>query len=491
MNQCKRGNIINIRQTVVALCFIILLIATVSFASASDMSDNMTVSEVDDQDTIKATEIQKDALGEGQKSFEQLDEEIHDGSVPEGGLIELNSSYTFSDTDTVSVGTEGIGITKDVTIDGKGYTLDASNKASIFKIANNAHVILKNIVFSNGNATDGGAIYVEAGSTIEVINCTFQNNFASNDGGAIYMADDSLTSTSTIYDSTFTLNIAANNGGAIYTASTLNVTLSDFSYNNASNSGGSMYVGGAVHISRSTFDHESAASGGAIDLYDEEDNHSTIENSSFTNCYSSGDGGAVYIRTDNVIVENVEFAQNTAGDDGGAIFWEGGNGRIYNITCTDNRGISKDKSDNETSSTRGGTICLTGSNVTISASSFTSSAAYIDEGKNSSKVDGGALFITGNDVTLSDVTFSDCNAANEGGAVYLIGNNTRIIRCDFTDSTAKDGGALFVNGTHCELHDSTFTGNIAGDDGGAIFWEGDNGVIYNITCADNMQTTKA
>ena len=65
MNQCKRGNIINIRQTVVALCFIILLIATVSFASASDMSDNMTVSEVDDQDTIKATEIQKDALGEG------------------------------------------------------------------------------------------------------------------------------------------------------------------------------------------------------------------------------------------------------------------------------------------------------------------------------------------------------------------------------------------------------------------------------------------
>ena len=485
MNQCKRGNIINIKQTVVALCFIILLIATVSFASASDMSDNMTVSEVDDQDTIKATEIQKDALGEGQKSFEQLDEEIHDGSVPEGGLIELNSSYTFSDTDTVSVGTDGIGITKDVTIDGKGYTLNASNKAFIFKIANNAHVILKNIVFSNGNATNGGAIYVEAGSTIEVINCTFQNNFASNDGGAIYMADDSLTSTSTIYDSTFTLNIAANNGGAIYTASTLNVTLSDFSYNNASNSGGSMYVGGAVHISRSTFDHESAASGGAIDLYDDEDNHSTIENSSFTNCYSSGDGGAVYIRTDNVIVENVEFAHNTAGDDGGAIYWEGGNGRIYNITCSDNRGISKDKSDNETSSTRGGTICLTGSNVTISASSFTSSAAYIDEGKNSSKVDGGALFITGNDVTLSDVTFSDCNAANEGGAVYLIGNNTKIIRCDFTDSTAKDGGALFVNGTHCELHNSTFTGNIAGDDGGAIFWEGNNGVIYNITCADN------
>jgi len=485
LNQCKRGNIINIKQTVVALCFIILLIATVSFASASDMSDNMTVSEVDDQDTIKATEIQKDALGEGQKSFEQLDEEIHDGSVPEGGLIELNSSYTFSDTDTVSVGTEGIGITKDVTIDGKGYTLDASNKASIFKIANNAHVILKNIVFSNGNATDGGAIYVEAGSTIEVINCTFQNNFASNDGGAIYMADDSLTSTSSIYDSIFTKNFADNNGGAIYTASTLNVTLSDFSYNNASNSGGSMYVGGAVHISRSTFDHESATSGGAIDLYDEEDNHSTIENSSFTNCYSSGDGGAVYIRTDNVIVENVEFAQNTAGDDGGAIFWEGGNGRIYNITCTDNRGISRDKDGNDTSSTRGGTICLTGSNVTISKSSFTSSAAYIDEGKNSSKVDGGALFITGNDVTLSDVTFSDCNAANEGGAVYLIGNNTRIIRCDFTDSTAKDGGALFVNGTHCELHNSTFTGNIAGDDGGAIFWEGDNGVIYNITCADN------
>jgi predicted outer membrane repeat protein len=178
-----------------------LLIAAMSFAAASDVSDNMTVSDAVDEDTIEITDIQEDALGEGQKSFEQLDSVIHNESVPEAGLIELNSSYTFSDTDNASVGTEGITIDKDITIDGKGYTLNASDKSSIFRITNTSHVILKNIIFTNGNATDGGAIYVESGSTIEVINCTFQNNFASHDGGAIYTADASLTSTSIINDS--------------------------------------------------------------------------------------------------------------------------------------------------------------------------------------------------------------------------------------------------------------------------------------------------
>ena len=384
------------------LCMTLVLFSAISFASASDVSDNVTVSNSNDLN------IQQDILGEGQKTFKQLDNVICNDSIPVGGVVELNDDYTFSDADTSSVGTDGISIDKSITIDGQGHTLNASDKSAIFKITNNAHVILKNIIFTNGNASNGGAIYADAGSSFEIINCTFSNNFASNNGGAIFIASDSLTSNSIISDSIFINNVASN-GGAIYdTASTLNITLSDFSYNRATGTGGSMFIGGAVNIKRSTFSHENASAGGSLYLMSNVESYSTIENSTFQNCYSIGDGGACYISSDNTVVKNTKFTDNVAGDDGGALYWQGSNGMMYNITCTNNNGISIDKGINDTSSTRGGAICLTGNDVSVLSSTFTNCIAYMDDGKDSSKVDGGAIFATGNDVIIQDVTFTGC-----------------------------------------------------------------------------------
>ena len=121
------------------------------------------------------------------------------------------------------------------------------------------------------------------------------------------------------------------------------------------------------------------------------------------------------------------FTDNTANDDGGAIFWEGDNGVMHNITCTNNKGISYN-----TSSSRGGTICLTGDNVTVSKSSFTKSSVSIAAGRDSSKIDGGALFITGNNIRVIETEFDDCQATNSGGAVYVLGNNTHLLDCNYT-----------------------------------------------------------
>ena len=78
------------------------------------------------------------------------------------------------------------------------------------------------------------------------------------------------------------------------------------------------------------------------------------------------------------------FTDNTAGDDGGAIYWEGDHGTINNITCEDNRGISFNESHS-----KGGTICLTGNDVTISNSIIKNTSAADD---------GGAIFVSGNNV---------------------------------------------------------------------------------------------
>ena len=36
-----------------------------------------------------------------------------------------------------------------------------------------------------------------------------------------------------------------------------------------------------------------------------------------------------------------------------------------------------------------------------------------------------------------------------------------------------------------DIYDNISVNNVAGDDGGAIYWEGNTGVIYNVTCRNN------
>ena len=473
----------NKKTILISFCLFFVFFSVLSSSSASDIAGNATLVGVDDnQNDLKAINTQQELLKVSSGTFSQLNDIVTNDSIPSGGVISLNSGYKYSDTDS---GINGISIGKSITINGNGYTLDASSRSSIFNILGNSHVILKNLTFANGYGDDGGAINVGAGSSIELIDCIFLNNTATNNGGAVFINSDSLTSDSLIKSSTFKDNTAANGGSIYVMSSTLNISASEFTDNIAKSYGGSLFVDGILHTSQTAFEGNRAYSGGAIYLNDTSKTNSTIENSKFNNCNATVDGGAVYISADNVHAKNLIFENNVAGDDGGAIYWEGNTGVIYNVTCRNNKGISIDKPDGTTSSTRGGSICLTGSNVILSDSKFTSSSAYMDDNKNYSKVDGGALFITGNDVVVSGTTFDACNATNNGGAVYVIGNNTHIYDCSFTDCIGRDGAALFVNGTGCTLYNSNFTENVANDDGGAIYWNGDDGYIYNITCNDN------
>ncbi|MBQ2653992.1 MAG: right-handed parallel beta-helix repeat-containing protein, partial [Methanobrevibacter sp.] len=131
-----------------------------------------------------------------------------------GNTIELTRNYTFIDgVDTLI---NGISITRDITIDGKGFTIDGSNLARILYITTNG-VTLKNINFVNGYASHGGAIYNNGGSGFELINCTFENNVAyNNPGGAIYTYSNGVNN---FINCTFIGNKMTKSGqygGAIY-----------------------------------------------------------------------------------------------------------------------------------------------------------------------------------------------------------------------------------------------------------------------------------
>ncbi|MEE0924863.1 MAG: Ig-like domain repeat protein, partial [Methanobrevibacter sp.] len=338
--------------------------------------------------------------------------------------------------------------------------------------------------YNENNKNFGASILAADGSgnTFSYLKSIIENAIANGDDSVALDRDfeftsgedDSLTD-GIVINSPITIiggshTIDAKNMARIFTISSNNVFLKDivFKNANASNSNSHGAAGGAVYV-------ETAGSA---------EEHSGISNSTFINCYSTGDGGALYVKSDYFTLSDSIFTDNTAGDDGGAIDWEGDYGEISNLTASGNSAISYG-----TSNSKGGTIIITGSCMKMDQLNITNSIAKADSGHN--LIQGGAIFLTGNYCNITNSRFENCSVDFDGddasgGALYVIGNFTNIIGADFINNSAtEDGGAVFIHGNDCTLNNTLFTGNIAHNDGGAIEWDGDNGMIYNLTADEN------
>ncbi|WP_296888045.1 Ig-like domain repeat protein [uncultured Methanobrevibacter sp.] len=377
-----------------------------------------------------------------------------------------------------------------------------------------------NSIFNNNTAKlYGGAVHFREGASEDkVINSAFNNNYASEDGGALFIDGDNCE----LHDSTFNHNYVGDDGGAIYwhgqggiinninctnntgvsshgnsKGGTICLTGNDISLSNsrfedsyAKVTGGAMFVtGNNVNITETSFKNcnVSNSTGGALQLLGNntqirdctfedchadagsaiytEGNYVKVINSKFTNNNVTGDGGAVYVFGDYSELHNSTFISNSAGDDGGAIYWEGDHGTIYNITCENNNGISFNDSNS-----KGGTICLTGEDISISSSSFKTSSAGDD---------GGAIFISGNNVDIIGSDFEACNSSSEGGAIYVLGDDSTISDCTFENCNATQGGAIYIEGKNAMVEGSNFVDSSSVLNGGAIYVSGDMAVIEN------------
>ena len=163
------------------------------------------------------------------KTFTDLNKTITSNT---NSTLKLDSNYKRVDGDNE------ITISKDITIDGNGFTIDANKLGNIFNvdkeytlsltnvtlangksngnyggaISNKGTLTLTNVIFVNNSATYGGGIYNNAGSGLSVSGCSFVNNSASSYGGAIF----SFYSRFTVSNSVFVNNTANWGGNAIY-----------------------------------------------------------------------------------------------------------------------------------------------------------------------------------------------------------------------------------------------------------------------------------
>ena len=387
------------------------------------------------------------------------------------------------------------------------------------------------------SGTNGGGLDWLAGANYgKVINCTFNNTKAARTAGAIYYDGDfgeirnilvintfayggtlespsyidyeewdvSHWDTNTtggdagavaftgnheyIFNATFINCTAQGRGGAVFLQDNVNITFDSCKFigNEALGIANNTWNDTKVEYDGNGYNYKLTGHGGAI-AFDIGAQNCTITNSEFIYNYARRDGGAINFAkgTFNGTIINTKFTNNSCGDDGGAMNWEGNVGNIKNVTAYNNTGKAFADPVTGNSTSKGGTICLTGNNITITESNFKLSTVSYNKGK-LNETDAGAIFLTGNYTTISHTTFDTCYAPYNAGAIEVIGDNTTIINCTFKNcNSTKDGGALYISGKNCEIYNSTLINNLAGDDGGAIYWKGNLGKVYNITCFNN------
>lgn len=305
------------------LCLFVLLICCLSTVSAENIDDTNSTLNLFSDDANQAGDAlatdENQLLAES-GSFSELQEKIN--SASRYSTVELDNDYVYTDGDSP------IEISKELTIDGKGKTIDGSNQANIFVISKK--VTLKNITFINGkSAENGGAISFSSGAmNSEIDHCNFIDNTAAKDGGAIYGGCWNLKISNCEFKNnqvTYKAYGGPNNvgGGAIFFRyADANVINSKFENNKAplayggaifSNSG-NLTVVGCEFINNSgnsnKNDGNGAMGGGAIHFADGT-GKCTVSNCKFTENYALK-GSAIHLRYGYLDISDTTFLKNLA-----------------------------------------------------------------------------------------------------------------------------------------------------------------------------------
>ena len=355
------------------------------------------------------------------------------------GTLTLNQNVAITAKEAADF-TNGITINKDITIDGKGHTIDAKNLGRIFSIGEGFTVTLTNATLINGKADKGGAIYNDGSLTLSDVKLS--DNAADSYGGAVFNNGELVVSDS-VFDSNDIVNRGSASvdygGAAIYNwyDGTLTVSGSNFTnniknYKNGDNLVGAITTIGNATVSGSNFVNNSGRWGGAIStagylLAGDDVNTLTVSGSTFK---ENGGlyGAGIFVAGSDFTVSDCVFDKNTA-------FGKG------NMTPNNNNGAAIVVTD-------------TGKDITgiITDSNFTNNKAHFS----------GAVDICEGKITIKNSIFVNNSAEYCAGAIAVDSQINKpaveIINSKFDSNSAEYGGAIY-NYYNLTVVDSTFTNN--------------------------------
>ncbi|MCH2141136.1 MAG: hypothetical protein MK100_08910, partial [Phycisphaerales bacterium] len=356
-----------------------------------------------------------DCSGDGQTIYVVVGESIQaaiDG-VPSGGTIEV-AAGTFQPPMTLDSGSKAFTLRGAVDIDGNPTTiLDGQDSIRLLQCTSGEGLstIFENLVITNGSANHGGGMYID-GSSPSLLNCTFTDNHADSNGGAIYSIGDSIIS---INDSTFTGNDSGNDGGGMYTN------------------------GGSSEITNCTFTSNIASNGGAINTLHASftctDSVFTGNEASVVTSNQSGDGGAICSKPPPTSDASFHLSGCTFESSyGSAVFIadNSSNPLIENCLFRGNVNYTTDPN------TGGGALKINSTSATVRGCTFEENSC-----PNNGNI-GSAIYVWVQTVSYQDSTFcghaGEPLAAYDGGSFNDLGGNTIRTNCDAVQWRVEDGG---------------------------------------------------
>ena len=491
-----------LNKRIIFILFVFLAVSGVmSLVSAEDMGDDIgnvtsdelyVVGAVDDvscegnvDEDILEIECDDDSLeSSSEGTFTELQNKID--KAKKGSTVYLTKDYYYDE----EFSTNGIKITKSLTIDGNGHYIGGNDESALLLINKVNNVVLKNIVFKDGYIDNSGVLAIFNSNNIKFINCVFLYNYA-DDGGAIFLAYSNYSS---FVGCDFIYNSATNNGGAIYFA-----CCHDFSLDSCRFGGNEAEYGGAVYLSdcyKNSFDscafaNNTGDNGGALYL-------TNCQDSSFDGCwfnYNEAEyGGAVYLGYssssfvgcnfklkpldlnnipymdfdfDDVDLDEDDCFEDDEEDYGYVDFDEYlednpayiDYGTIYSFQSVLN--ILNSNFNNSYVNVAGADVSSQQSMIFLTNSSFSNSHSWGY---------GGSLSFDDDYVQIVNCTFVNCSSFYDaGGAVYCFNSIMDCHSSLFKNCSAVYGGAICSLNTDLIIQGDVFDSNDAFNNGGSVF----------------------
>ena len=340
----------------------------------------------------------------------------------DGGAIEVQQQAHFQATDCVFKNNSAP-LTGGAVSSGVNVTLD-----------------IQDTTFMGNKAFQGGAVFVQQQSQLQVTSCVFDENVSQQGGGAVA---GGINVTIDLIKTNFTCNRAQMQGGVIDVQEQVNISLTSCRLENnfATLNAGAIiaFTNVILKIRETNFTNNSAPDAGAILVQFQGECH--IAFCSFQGNTAKTYGGAVDIVNSSLEIENTDFSNNNSSY-GGAIF-VGAQAKIHTVACN----FVQNSANQE-----GGAINVYLSTATLQRCQFQSNNA----------VKGGAINLNmPNLITISSTLLLKNVASNKGGAIGINDGTNLFIITNITcvGNQAPQGGCLDIKSVTLTLNNSVISMN--------------------------------
>ena len=387
-----------------------------------------------------------------------------------------------------------LSVSSDLTLCLNGHTVTAaSGKRHISTVKDSGATITITDCGTTGKLTGGvdaavevggGAIYLRAGTNLNLYAGALTGNQSVSAGGAILMADKTVFH---MYGGELSHNGAKAaddfiDGGAIYMSPGCQAYIHGGTIkNNTGDHGGAIYACGRtkLYVEDGVFENNNSKQQGGA-LYAVVGCDFRISGGSFTGNKAIQDGGVLYAYGATTLISGGTFANNTSETSGGAM----GISNKAEATMTGGTFSGNASPHGGAIIVQGGaTLELAGGTICENTSAGPAGAIYINSNshlimtgglieKNSAEDVGGALVVQKNaTLLLQGGTISANQTKSAGGGMYVNtdGNVTMTGGTITGNTSALNGGGIYMVKATGKLTGGTISKNYGSKDGGGIF----------------------